>query len=30
LLGLRSGHARAETGGGKNYEYLHNVWSIHR
>ena len=30
LLGLRAGHARAESGSGKNYEYLHNVWSIHR
>jgi len=30
LLGLRAGHARAETGCWKNYKYLHNVWSIQR
>ena len=24
LFGLRAGHARAQPGGGKNYEYLHN------
>lgn len=30
LLGLRPGHACAESGSGKNREYLHNSWSIQR
>jgi len=30
LLGLGGGHARAQAGGWKDDEYLHNQWSIHR
>ncbi len=30
LLGLRAGHPGPQSGSGKDYEYLHNSWSIHR